>query len=54
MTGLVFQKELILTNQMHQKSMTFVTIGAFWVKNLNMSISVHWLSWFSAKSYELY
>ena len=44
MTGLIFQKELILTNQMHQKSVTLATIGTFWVKNLNMSISVHWLS----------
>ena len=40
MTGLIFQKELILTNEMYQKSVTFVTIGTFWVKNLNMRISV--------------
>ena len=37
MIGLIFQKELILTKQMHQKSAIFVVIDTFWVKVLNMS-----------------
>ena len=29
MIGLIFQKELILTKQMHQKDVIFVIIGTF-------------------------
>ena len=29
MIGLIFQKELILTKQIHQKSVIFVIIGTF-------------------------
>ena len=29
MIGLIFQKKLILTEQMHQKSVIFVIVGTF-------------------------
>ena len=35
--GLIFQKELILTKQMHQKSVIFVIIGTFQKEILNMN-----------------
>ena len=37
MTGFIFQKELILIKQVHQKNVIFVFIGTFQVKILVMS-----------------
>ena len=37
MIGLIFQKELISSKQMHQKSVIFVIIGTFQIKFLHMS-----------------
>ena len=37
MIRLIFQNELILIKQMHQKSVVFITIGIFQIKILNMN-----------------
>ena len=37
MIGLIFQKELILTKQMHQKSVIIAIIGTFWIKIININ-----------------
>ena len=37
MIGLIFQKELMLTKQLHQKSVIFVILGTFYMKNLIIS-----------------
>ena len=37
MIGLIFQKELVLTKQLHQKSVIFVIIATFYIKILNMN-----------------
>ena len=41
MIGLIFQKELILTKEMDQKSMKFFIVGTFFKKNLIMNHSYH-------------
>ena len=35
MIELVFLEELVLTKQMHEKSVIFVTIGIFYIKGLS-------------------
>ena len=41
MIGLIFQKELILTKEMDQKSMKFFIVGTFLKKKLIMNHSCH-------------
>ena len=37
MIGLIFQNELMLTKQMHQKSVIFAILGTFYMKILIIS-----------------